>query len=339
MEYSKFVDVEEDSQYQQMTLNYPFFDGRKVVENAAVVVKDGVITEIKESDVCEDGFLIPGFLDAHTHMNTSKQVNAMLRNGIVATCDVAAYDSLIQQAYPFTIVSSAGMTMGTLNGKAYVKKAIEAGAKYIKVLLMEPNLMLKSVLKDICNTAHENGLKVAVHAVSLKSVRLSVECGVDILLHVPMKEEFPMELAKTIAEKSIAVAPTLIMMEAFANSGRNGYKPEHYRNAERVVKLLHESGVTILAATDANPGSFSPEVPYGTSLHREMKLLVQAGMTSIQVLESATSKIAEVFEIETLGTIEEGKSAALLLVDGRPDKNIADTKKIKQIWIDGKPIL
>lgn len=339
MKYNEFAGSEGASQNQQIILNYPLFDGRKVVENAAIVINDGVIAEIKESDVCEDGFLMPGLLDAHTHMNTKGQVNTMLRNGIVATCDVAAYDSLVQQVYPFTIVSSAGMTMGTLNGKSYVKKAIEAGAKYIKVLLMEPNLMLKSVLKDICNTAHENGLKVAVHAVSLKSVKLSVDCGADILLHVPMKEEFPEELAKTIAEKGIVVAPTLVMMEAFANSGRNGYKPEHYHNAEKVVKLLHKCGVTILAATDANPGSFAPEVPYGTSLHREMKLLVQAGMTPIQVLESATSKIAEVFKIEALGTIEEGKSAVLLLVDGRPDKNIADTKNIKQIWIDGKSIL
>lgn len=199
--------------------------------------------------------------------------------------------------------------------------------------------MMKGVLKDICNTAHDKRMKVAVHAVSLKAVQMSVDCGVDILLHVPMKEKFPEELARTIADKGIAVAPTLVMMEAFANSGRRGYKPEHYLNARNAVKLLYESGVTILAATDANPGSYAPKVAYGVSMHRELELLVQSGMTPKDVLASATSKVADVFGIESLGTIEKGKRATLVLIKGRPDQAITDTTKIKQIWIDGKPIL
>lgn len=328
------------NQQEQFRLNYPFFDGETVVENAAVIVKDGKIAQIVESKENDCGyFLMPGLMDAHTHMNTQAQAETMLRHGVTCTCDVSASEALIQNAKPFTIISSAGMTMGTLNGKAYVKKAIEDGAKYIKVLLMEPNLMLKPVLKDICDTAHQSGLKVAAHAISVKTVQMSVECGVDILIHVPMKEEFPEKLAKTIAEKGIVVAPTLVMMETFAHSGRNGYKPEQYQNAEHAVKLLHENGVKILAATDANPGSYAPAVEYGTSLHHELELLVKAGMTPIEVLASATSKVADVFGIDGMGTIEEGKRAVLVLVEGRPDKKIADTTKIKQIWVDGSPIL
>lgn len=153
-----------------------------------------------------------------------------------------------------------------------------------------------------------------------------------------MKEEFPKELAKEIAKKRIVVAPTLVMMETFAKNSWNAYKPEHYQNAENAVKLLHENGVTILAATDANTGSYAPAVAYGTSMHREMELLVQAGMTATEVLASATRKVAEVFSIDNIGTVEEGKKAVLILIEGRPDKNITDTTKIKQIWIDGKEI-
>ena len=101
----------------------------------------------------------------------------MLQNGVGAACDVVAPDSLIKGMNLFTIISSAGMTMGTWNGKSYVNNAVKNGARYIKVLLMEPNLMLKRVLKDICNAAHKNGLKVAVHATSVKSVRMVVDCG------------------------------------------------------------------------------------------------------------------------------------------------------------------
>ena len=343
MKYSELVSSGKEDDFvkqEQMILKYPFFDGEKVVENSAVVIEGGMITQITATEMVDaEHFLMPGFIDAHTHMSTMEQVNAMLRNGVTGTCDVAASASLIQSAEPFTIISSAGMTMGTLNGKSYVQKAVDAGAKYIKVLLMEPNLMLKGVLKDICKTAHNMGMKVAAHAVSVKTVQMSVDCGVDILLHVPMKEEIPEKLVKEIAEKGITVAPTLVMMETFANSGRNGYRPEHYQNAENVVRRLYENGVQILAATDANPGHYAPEVAYGTSMHRELELLVQAGMSPKDVLASATSRGADVFNIERLGTIKEGKRAVLILVEGRPDKNIKDTTKIKQIWIDGKPIM
>lgn len=343
MKYSELVSVkneeEPSTQQEQMILNYPLFDGKKVIENASVVIENGVITQITKmagEAVNSEFLLMPGFIDAHTHMSTQEQIETMLKNGVTGTCDVAVSESLVQNAKRFTIVSSFGMTMGTLNGKSYVKKAINAGAEYIKVLLMEPNFMKKSVLKDICNTAHDNGIKVAVHAISIKTVQMSVDCGADVLIHVPMKEEFPEDLAKLIAKKRIAVAPTLVMMETFANSGRRGYKQEHYQNAENAVKLLHENGVTILAATDANPGIYAPAVAYGTSMHREMELLVQAGMTPTEVLASATKKVAEVFAIENIGAVEEGKKAVLILIEGRPDKNITDTTKIKQIWIDGR---
>lgn len=323
---------------QDAVLSYPIFDGRKVIENASVVIRDGMIADVNEAENADSHyFLMPGLIDAHTHMCTEEQVRAMLGSGVAATCDVSASASLVEKAKPFAIISSAGMTMGTLNGKSYVKKAVGDGARYIKVLLMEPNLMLKSVLKSICNAAHDNGIKVAVHAVSVKAVQMSVDCGADILIHVPMKERFPDALAKTIAEKGIAVVPTLVMMEAFANGGGGSYRPEHYQNAENAVKLLHACGVKILAGTDANTGSYAPAVAYGTSMHREMALLVQSGMTPAEVLASATGRTAEVFGIGKLGMIEKGRRAVLLLIEGRPDKTIADTMKIKQMWIDGKP--
>ena len=328
------------NQQEKLVLNYPFFDGEKVIESASVVVENRTIMAInKNASTASDDLLMPGLIDAHTHLGTKEQVQTMLQSGVIAACDVSAPDSLIKSADPFTIISSAGMTMGTLNGKSYVNNAIKNGARYIKVLIMEPNLMLKRVLKDICNTAHRNGLKVAIHAISIKSVRMAVDCGADILLHVPMKETFPKKLADTIAKKGIVVVPTLIMMEAFATSERNGYRPDHYFNAEDAVKLLHKCGVTILAGTDANPGSFAPAVAYGTSVHREMELLSKAGLTPVEVLASATGKIAEVFGITDIGTIKTGKRGVLMLVKGRPDKEITDTINIKQVWIDGKPFL
>ena len=153
-----------------------------------------------------------------------------------------------------------------------------------------------------------------------------------------MKEEFPEELAKQIAAQEISVAPTLVMMEAFAQSGRNGYRPEHYENAAKAVNLLDKCGVRILAATDANSGSFAPAVGFGPTLHREMELLVEAGMAPTDVLSAATGHTAEAFEVDDFGVIKAGNRADLLLVDGRPDQHITDISKIRQFWIGGKTL-
>lgn len=321
-------------------LKYPLFDGEKVWEGAAVTIENGIITSVQECDPaeCGEGLLLPGLIDAHTHMGTPAHVEAMLKNGVTATCDVSASRDLIESSRQLEIVSSAGMAMGVvMNPKSYVEKAAANGARYIKVLLFNPLSIGKPALRGIVKAAHAKGLKVAVHATEVATVRQAVDAEADILLHVPMKEAFPEELAKTIAEKHIAVAPTLVMMETFAHSGRSSYEPADYQNAENAVKLLHSHGVSILAATDANPGNFAPGVGYGDTLHREMGLLVKAGLTPVETLTAATSKNAEAFDIKT-GRIAPGQPATMLLADGRPDREIAAITGIKQVWSKGERI-
>lgn len=205
------------------------------------------------------------------------------------------------------------------------------------MLLFSPLSIGKAALSGIVKAAHDKGLKVAVHATEVATVRQAVEVGADILIHVPMKEPLPEELAETIGKKGIAVVPTLVMMETFAHSGKNGYKAEHFQNAKNAVGLLRKHGVAILCGTDANPGSFSPGVAYGSSLHRELELLVQAGLSPVEALTAATTKNAEVFDIRS-GRIAAQMPANMVLVLGRPDQNITDTTRIQQLWIHGKPI-
>ena len=324
-----------------LTLRYPLFDGERVWDGAAVAIENGLITSVTACppEECGEGFLMPGLIDAHTHLESMSQVNRMLQNGITAACDVSGSQALVQSSEQLKIISSAGMAMGVVTSpKSFVEQAANNGARYIKVLLFSKVSVGKPALCGIVKAAHARDLKVAVHATEIATVRQAVEADADILIHVPMKEEYPEELAETIAEKGIVSAPTLVMMETFANSGRNGYIPEHYRNAENAVRLLREKGVCILAATDANSGSFAPAVAYGSSMHREMELLAKTGMEPVEILRSATSRTAEVFDIENYGTIKAGSKADLILLEGRPDRTITDTSKIRKVWIDGKPI-
>lgn len=314
------------------------FDGERMWDGAAVAVEDGAIASVRECDPaeCEGGLLMPGLVDAHTHMGSMGHVRAMLQSGVTATCDVSASRALVESSEHLEIVPSAGMAMGVVvSPRAFVEEAVTNGARYIKVLLFNALSIGKPALRGIVKAAHEEGLKVAVHATELATVRQAVSAGADVLLHVPMKEAFPADLAKTIAAQGMAVAPTLVMMDTFAHSGRNGYKPEHYRNAERTVALLRDSGVSILAATDANPGNFAPAVGYGDTLHQEMRLLSKAGLPPEEVLAAATSRPAEVFGLRA-GRVAPGEPATMLLAEAVLEGGVVDIKRVENVWVEGE---
>ena len=95
-----------------------------------------------------------------------------------------------------------------------------------------------------------------------------------------------------------------------------------------VVGALHKAGITIVAGTDQ-------AVP-GHSLHRELELYVQAGFTPLEALQSATIVPARVAKRDgSLGSVEMGKVADLVLLDANPLESISNTRRIRYVVIDG----
>ncbi|MBL7909873.1 MAG: amidohydrolase family protein [Bacteroidia bacterium] len=100
-----------------------------------------------------------------------------------------------------------------------------------------------------------------------------------------------------------------------------------------LVKAFKDSGVPIVAGTDAGVSG----VVAGFSLHDELELLVQAGLTPEEALKSATTLPAQWLGIDKqIGTIETGKFADLVLLDENPLEDIKNTRKIKGVFINGK---
>jgi imidazolonepropionase-like amidohydrolase len=91
------------------------------------------------------------------------------------------------------------------------------------------------------------------------------------------------------------------------------------------VKRMVEAGIPVAAGTDAPyPGDY-----YGEGLHRELELLVEAGLTPLQAITAATANAARFIGPDAeWGTIEPGKIADLLLVRGNPAERIGDTKNV-----------
>jgi hypothetical protein len=106
------------------------------------------------------------------------------------------------------------------------------------------------------------------------------------------------------------------------------------QNAMDNAQALFRAGVLLAAGTDAPyPGDMQ-----GEGLHHELELLVAAGLTPLEAITVATRNAARLIGASDWGTVEAGKLATLIVVDGRPDRNISDTRKVVEVMLRGRKI-
>jgi imidazolonepropionase-like amidohydrolase len=152
-----------------------------------------------------------------------------------------------------------------------------------------------------------------------------------------------------VGDEDFRKDPRLVYMPSFVRKGMwtdevFGLKtrtPEDNAIARRVfdknlevLRLLHKSGVPIIGGTDTP----NPYVFPGFSLHDELELLVKAGLTPIEALQTVTRNAARYLGLPDTGTIEKGKLADLVLLDANPLQVIGNTRKINAVVIRGRLI-
>lgn len=124
------------------------------------------------------------------------------------------------------------------------------------------------------------------------------------------------------------------MALAKAKSSAKGEKT--YENAKDSVTAMYRAGVPILAGTDCHEEAdevFS--VKHGVSFHRELELLVEAGISTTDAIRAATVLPAQHFNLPDRGAITEGKRADLVLLRDDPIKNISASRSISHVWCGG----
>jgi imidazolonepropionase-like amidohydrolase len=118
-----------------------------------------------------------------------------------------------------------------------------------------------------------------------------------------------------------------------ASAAEYDHRDQLFDRSSQVVGKMQVAGVGILAGTD----SAAPELVPGFSLHEELALLTQAGLTPMQALQAATKNPADFMGIiQKQGTIEVGKNADLLILDANPLDDIRNTEKIRAVLIRGR---
>jgi imidazolonepropionase-like amidohydrolase len=190
--------------------------------------------------------------------------------------------------------------------------------EYITPLMVDPKS--KTIDPDAPNVKKVINLLLEHHTVIDDTLAL-----MEVILH-------PLDHPISGFEPGILkVAPEL--KEALETMGSPPAKADQsaamFRAMEETVRLLHQAGVPIVAGTDQ-------AVP-GYSLDREIELYVQAGFTSMEAIQAATLVPARAMGMEKdSGTIEAGKRADVILVDGNPLENISDIRKVSAVFAAGK---
>lgn len=197
--------------------------------------------------------------------------------------------------------------------------------------------MDEGTLTALVDEAHRNQLKVLTHTVTVDRGAIAGRAKVDVIAHSLQDREVDQPTIDAIKAGGTAYAPTLAVYDpAKAEPPAN---PEARRRSEMKfdyalhnVKALHDAGVTIALGTDAG----MPGTPHGVSTLRELELLVRAGLTPTEALIAGTANSAKVLgELDDRGTIEKGKRADLVLINGQPWANISDVRKTDRVFVDG----
>ncbi len=337
------------------------FDGQKLVGGSTVVIEDGVIgADPSGARVieCAGGVLLPGLIDAHVHLDGPGRLATLAGYGVTTALDMASVPqetaALRGQAGQTDIRSAGipaiapgslhshfpgigqrGLIAGKDEAKRFVADRVAEGSDYIKIVIGSPfaDHDLQTI-DALVAAAHELGKLVVAHASSTASVAKAQAAGADILTHAPLDQALAPAAAAEAAAAGRVVVPTLTMMEAIvANLAPPG---TDYANARASVAVLHEAGVPILAGTDANDSPGTPaRVAHGDSLHRELELLVDAGLSTLEVLLAATALPARYFGLSDRGAIRPGLRADLLLLESDPLTDIRATRSIRRIWCGG----
>ena len=343
--------------------NARVFDGDRLSEPRTLFVVDGLIADAAGPDSktvdAAGAALLPGLIDGHVHVDDPGQAAVLAQWGVTTALDMGAKDPAViaglRGATGIAQILTAGFPAGPSTGThiarlgypagigisrpeeagAWVAARVAEGSDYIKIVIGSPGADHDQATVDaLVAAAHEHGKQAVAHASSYAAVAKAQQAGVDVLTHAPLDQALDETSVTRMATGGRILIPTLTMMQTLVS--RLGLPDASYAAARASVAAAYRAGVPVLAGTDANADAGSPAaVSHGDSLHHELELLVDAGLTSLDALRAATVLPARYFGLADRGVVEPGCRADLVLLDGDPLRDIRATRSLRLIWCGG----
>ncbi len=237
-----------------------------------------------------------------------------------------------------------------VDGADKVRKAtrylMKMGVDWIKLMItggiagiregMDESQMAFDEIKAACDAAHNKGLKVCAHMGAAAAAKTAIRAGLDCVEHGYLLDQ---EAVDMMAKNGVWYVPTMTVTEDLERLRLNQTPPHSMERAEEGARAHRQSfqlalraGVNIACGSDMNP-------MWAASL-KEVFWLGQCGMTNLQALQAATIKSAELCGVsDELGTLEPGKIADLIVVEGNPIEDLKHLRNVELVIKDGEIVV
>jgi imidazolonepropionase-like amidohydrolase len=341
--------------------NVRIFDGYKLLNPSTVVIEGAIIGKDANGATHIDGnggVLLPGLIDSHCHPTNITHLEDLSRFGVTTGAVLACFShqlcaslqnhsGLVDLKLSSAPAAAPGSAHGNITAmvdqtgsllvanigqaKAWVDRQVAPGPDYIKLIAEVPG-MDQATLNTLTQESKHRHKLVLCHASSYEAYRQATLAQVDQIHHTPLDRVIDTAGAFEIRRQNQVSVPTLTMMQAVAKNNPLA----NFSAASASASVLHKAGVSILVGTDANMQPGAPAtVPFGSSVHLEMELLVAAGLSTTEALRAATADPAKKLGLLDRGIIRPGMRADLLLIGGNPIVDIRATRDIKRVWLAG----
>jgi imidazolonepropionase-like amidohydrolase len=257
---------------------------------------------------------------------------------------------------------------------AAVAANVEEGVDWIKIRV-DDNLgttpkLPWPVVATVMKEAHARGFRVATHLFYLEDAKRLLRMGSDLVAHSVRDADVDPELISLLKERNVCYVPTLVrevstyvyaqrpaffddaffvahakatevarvsnptfMRQTAASPAAARYR-EALLQAQKNLRILEDAGVRVAMGTDSGPAGRFP----GYFEHMELQLMVQAGLTPEQALESATSVAASCLGLGDVGALVPGRLADFLVLGADPLADVANTEKLRAVYIGGSEV-
>lgn len=332
--------------------------------------------------------LLPGFIDAHFHIERSYDLPRLfMSHGVTSLRDpgqwIEIYEPIRRSdlSQPRSFVAGphldrpphahpqdAFAVATAEETRQAVNRFVDEGASVIKVYYRLP----QDLIGPACEAAHARGVPVTAH-LELVDADAAIRAGLDGIEHVTSfgtalanpedadrfrkavlannearrKERYVLwnrlnldksprlqSILDLLVGRRIFLSPTLAVFESRkGDKGATEIEAHAYENMLKFVSLCHRAHVIIVVGSHSDV----PKAERGWAYQRELELLAECGLSPLEVISAATLNNARYFRIEDrIGSIEPGKTADLLLVQGDPLQDLQALRRVQRVMLNGQ---